>query len=76
MFKAFMTRNFLLFEVKDISKLKYKFRYTFLLKCFVDEIFQFELLVLHTNDCWIFTFLLDLYMSNQYFKNFIQSGLR
>ena len=44
-----MTRKFLLDHVKQLLKLQNKLFYTFVLRFFVDEIFQFDFFVLTTN---------------------------
>ena len=42
-------KKFLLHYVKKLSKLQYKFFYTFALQRFFDEIFQFDFFVLSAN---------------------------
>ncbi len=49
MLKVPMKQIFLLHYVKELLKLYYKFFYTFVLHCFVDEICQFECFLLPAN---------------------------
>ena len=47
--KVPMKQKFLLHYVKELLKLQYKFFSTFVIHCFVDEIFQFECFLLPAN---------------------------